>query len=324
MKKLNKYILVLLAMVVVIPACKDEDLVVLPDWESGVNAYTVVAEGSKGDFLSGNAAQDITFDMLWNSIDGKNTVTKIEIFAYFSEAYTDPDGNPAVANYGGADGVSFLTIEGAAVPANKVTTSFSISQDDMYEMFKDSSFDYDKDGTATPVWGNPDKPNRRASSANFKFVPGDSFSIRWELTTADGRLFDSWSPSVCTEFPGSNCSYAWSIVCASEISNPVGTWVFDMVDDYGDGWQGGYISVLIDGAEAYQIGLDSQYDVGYAIASGSESIDVPAGTTSLSFVWSNDDYNSECFFKITSPSGNVVADVKGASAGPIKLDLCNE
>ncbi|WOK05432.1 hypothetical protein [Imperialibacter roseus] len=319
MKKLNKYILVLLAMVVVIPACKDEDLVILPEWESAVNAYTVVADGSKGDFLSGDASQDITFDMLWNSIDGKNTVTKIEIFAYFSEAYTDPDGNPAVANYGGADGVSFLTIEGAAVPANKVTTSFTISQDDMYEMFKDSSFDYDKDGTATPVWSNPDKPNRKASSTNFKFVPGDSFSIRWELTTADGRLFDSWSPSVCTEFPGSNCSYAWAIVCAAEISKPVGDWSFQLTDTYGDGWQGGYISVLVDGAEAAQVKIP---DGGGS--SGSATVNVPAGTTSLSFEWSDDSYNSECVFKIISPSGNVVADVSNPSAGKIKLDLCSE
>ncbi|WP_339793287.1 MAG: hypothetical protein ACMVP2_06730 [Imperialibacter sp.] len=319
MKKLNKYILVLLAMVVVIPACKDEDLVILPEWESAVNAYTVVAEGSKGDFLSGNAAQDITFDMLWNSIDGKNTVTKIEIFAYFSEAYTDPDGNPAVANYGGADGVSFLTIEGAAVPANKVTTSFSISQDDMYEMFKDSSFDYDKDGTATPVWGNPDKPNRRASSTNFKFVPGDSFSIRWELTTADGRLFDSWSPSVCTEFPGSNCSYAWSIVCAPTIVNPQGDYVLTLVDSYGDGWNGATLVVYIDGTPTV-------YTVSSAQGAGATyTVSVPAGTTSLTFEYTKGDWDSEASFTIKSPSGNVIA-AWGPSPpiGAVKLDLCNE
>ncbi len=319
MKKLNKYILVLLAMVVIIPACKDEDLVTLPEWESGVHGFAVVADGSKGDFLSGNAAQDITFDILWNSIDGKNTVTKIEIFAYFSESYVDPDGNPAVANYGGADGVSFLTLEGAAVPADKVTTSFSISQDDMYEMFKDSSFDYDKDGNATPVWSNPDKPTRNAASTNFKFVPGDSFSIRWELTTADGRLFDSWSPSVCTEFPGANCTYAWAIVCAAEIDSPEGDYELTLVDSYGDGWNGATLVVYIDGTPTV-------YTVSSAQGAGaSYTVSVPAGTTSLTFEYTSGDWDSEASFTIKSPSGNTIA-AWGPSPpiGAVKLDLCNE
>ena len=51
---------------------------------------------------------------------------------------------------------------------------------------------------------------------------------------------------------------------------------------------------------------------------------IPATATSMKFNWSNDSFNGECVFKITSPKGNVVANVSTPSPGPIKLDLCLE
>ena len=47
-----------------------------------------------------------------------------------------------------------------------------------------------------------------------------------------------------------------------------------MQDSYGDGWNGGYISVNINGAEVSQITIPSG-------SSGTGSFTVPAGATSL-------------------------------------------
>lgn len=315
MKRLNKYILFLLALVVFIPACKDEDLVVLPEWESAVHGLTVLSAGSAPNFLNGDPSVELSFDIMWNSIDGDNTVTKIEVFAFFSEAYVDPDGNPATAAHGGANGRSILTIEGAAVPGNKETASFTVSQDDIYAAYSDATFDYDKDGTATPVWGNPDKPER--NTGIYKFVPGDSFAIKWAFTTADGRVFDSWSPSVCTEFPGANCTVAWSIVCETVISDPPGDYVINFMDSYGDGWNGAAIKVVVDG-----VGTDYTLASG---SSGSTTVTVPAGASTLTFEFVSGDWDSEVTFTIVSPKGNVIASGGPSPAeGELTLDLCLE
>jgi len=315
MKKLNKYILVLLALTVIVPACKDEDLVILPEWGTAVHGETLFSTGSPTNFLSGDGSVELSFDMYWNSIDTKNTVTKIEIVAFFSEAFVDIEGNPKTAAHGGANGVSLLTLEGAAVPANRETTTFTISQDDIYALYSTASFDYDEDGVATPVWNNPDKPDR--NTTNRKFVPGDTFQIKWKFTTDDGRVFDSWSPSVCNEFPGANCVVGWALVCSQVITSPPGDYVITFNDSYGDGWNGAAIKVVANG-----VGTD------YTLANGSTgttTVTVPAGTTTLTFEFVSGDWDSEVTFTVRAPSGNIIASGGPSPAvGTLRLDLCNE
>jgi hypothetical protein len=156
---------------------------------------------------------------------------------------------------------------------------------------------------------------------------GDYVEFRLVLTTTSGRTFSN--NTISSDIAGgvfyrSPFFYRVQLVCATSIEKPEGTWKFDMVDTYGDGWQGGFIQVLVGGVEVDRIFLLSQYDPGgVPVSSGSDTYTY-VGPGTLSFVWDNDDYNSECEFKITSPSGNVVADVKSPTAGPIKLDLCKE
>ena len=152
----------------------------------------------------------------------------------------------------------------------------------------------------------------------------DDLTIRWEYTTDDGRLFKKWGVSVCTEFPGANCSADFGVVCASEITNPQGTWSFDMVDTYGDGWQGGYISVIVDGTEADKMFIPSEYDGNPPTSALHDEFIFPTGGTTLKFAWFPDAYGVEVEFKITSPSGNVVADMANPPTGTLKLDLCLE
>jgi len=49
MKKYTKYLLSLMAVGITLQSCKDEDLVILPEWESAVHGYAVV-NGEITDF----------------------------------------------------------------------------------------------------------------------------------------------------------------------------------------------------------------------------------------------------------------------------------
>lgn len=319
MKTFKLFIITSVVILGFITSCKDEDLVLVPEWESAVHGLAEITS-TNSDFLYNDPAVGLDVDLQWVSIDGRASVTRIEVFVLFNENYIDIEGNPKIAKHGGDEGRSLMVYEGAAVPTNRTPVSFSLTQADLYDLYQDVTFDYGNGEVS--VFSNPDKPQRDDTK---RFMWDDAIKIRWEFTTEDGRVFDAWGVSVCTEFPGANCAIDFGVVCASEIEEPEGDWVFDMVDTYGDGWQGGYIGVIVDGVEEHQVFLLSQYEPGgVPISSGQEIINVPPGTTSLSFEWNNDDYNSECEFKITSPKGNVVADVKTPSAGPIKLNLCLE
>jgi hypothetical protein len=305
-------------------SCKDEDQELVPVWESAVHGLAEVTSPNV-DFLYNDPSVGLDLNLQWVSIDGKASVSRIEVFALFNESYVDVDGNPKVAKHGGDEGMSLRVYEGAEVPGNRTPVSFSVTQADLYALYKDNTFDYGN-GTVS-VFNNPDKPQRNETQ---HFMWDDAIKVRWEFTTTDGRVFDAWGISVCTEFPGANCSVDVAVVCASEIAEPAGDWVFDLTDVYGDGWQGGYIKVIIDGVDAQHVFIPTQYEAppagsgGIPISSMQTVVTVPATATSLEFEWSDDDYNVEVEFTITSPRGNVVADVSNPTAGPIKLNLCLE
>jgi hypothetical protein len=322
MKLFKKYVVLLIASLGIITACKDDSLVIVPEWESAVHGFAKVTSTNK-DWLYNDPNVDIDMDLKWISIDNKLTVQKIEVYVLFDEAYVDSEGNPKVASHGGTEGKLLTSFEGSAVPANRTALNLSVTQNAVYDLYKTAKFDYDNGNGEVDVFTNPAKPQRNATQ---HFMWDDAITVRWEYTTEDGRVFKKWGPSVCTEFPGANCQVGIAVVCASEIFAPVGDWKFDLQDTYGDGWQGGYISVLVNGVEAHKVFINSQYDAGSVAPYNAVTkiISIPAGTTSLKFAWSNDDYNSECVFKITSPKGNVVANVATPSAGPIKLNLCLE
>jgi hypothetical protein len=315
MRKFNKILILSVGMLFGFFSCKDDSLVIVPEWETGVHGLTVFSASTDDvNFIKGDPSVGLAFDMLWNSIDNKNTVTKIELFVVFNEAYNDLAGNPKVARHGGTQGKLYKTLEGAAVPANKATTSFALTQDDVYALYSTAQFDYGEGIGTKPVWGVGSLRDDRDTD-DFKFVDGDTFQVRWAFTTADGRVFDSWSPSVCTEFPGANCSVSFAAVCSQIISGPVGDWTINMADSYGDGWNGAAIRVVVDG-----VGTNYTFNDGAAHV---EVVSVPPGTTTLTFEFVSGDWDSEVTFNIVSPRGNIVA--KGGpspAAGTLTLNLC--
>lgn len=227
MKKINKIVLLCSVLLITFFSCKDDSLQVIPEWGTGVNTYTTRKAGSVTGFENGNATVPMNLNFRWISIDGLNTVTKIEFFLLFNESYVDLDGNPKTVRHGGTAGKLFKTIEGAAVPANRTDVAVNITMADVYALYKDNTYNYC--GASVPVFNNLLKPGRTTA---VPFIPGDTFSLKWIVYTADGRKFDSWSPSVCTEFPGSNCVYSWGLNC---ISNLAGTYTYENTNMKGGG-----------------------------------------------------------------------------------------
>lgn len=314
MKQIKAYTLILIGLLGVITSCKDDSLVIVPEWESAVHGLAEITS-SNSDFLFNDPNVDVDVDLQWISIDGKASVTRIDVYALFNEDYVDVDGNPKVAKHGGDNGKLLASFEGGAVPASRTPLSFSVTQAALYALYSSSTFNYGN-GTVS-VFNNPDKPQRNATQ---RFMWDDAIKVRWEFFTEDGRKFNKWGVSVCTEFPGANCSVDLGVVCASTISNPGangGTYEIAMTDTYGDGWNGAAIRVTVDGTDT-----DYTLDDG---SGGVTTFTVPPTATSISFAFVSGDWDSEVIFTIKSPKGNIIAAAGPSPAeGPIKLDLCLE
>lgn len=214
-------------MLFFVNGCKDEDIELVPEWESAINGFAQLPAAKSFVYNEPDVAVDV--NLRWISIDNKAAVEKVEVYLLFDEPYIDVEGNPSVASHGADEdgenvGRLFRTFEGSEVPGNREDVSFSISQEDVYNLYSDAVFDYDEDDTATPVFDNPDKPER--DDVN-RVLPGDNITVRWEFTATDGRVFYAWSPSVCTEFPGSNCQVSFTSICLSELE---GTFDYETTD----------------------------------------------------------------------------------------------
>jgi hypothetical protein len=265
-------------------------------------------------FSTANASATVDVDFQWNSIDRKNTVTNIDLYVVFNEAYVDKDGNNAIARHGGSAGFKVKSI---SPQGNREKGSFSISQEEVYAVYQSASFDYGFGNGSQSVYSDPLGKGR---SSTKKFVPGDSFTLKWTLTTDDGRVFDSWSPSVCTEFPGANCQIDWSVSCATSINKRTGVWTIKGTDAYKDGWNGASIDIIVDGAifDSFTVEADAN----------EETFTIPAGTSELYFSYNKGSYDSEVGVTIINPEGStlltwVAYDVARA-AGLMLLDLCKE
>ena len=204
MKKLITYALSF-GMVAVL-GCRDESLNPVPGWDPGVHAYNAfadVTEPAKNASARANSlpyaanfpktAQDaatakVNFKIRWVSLDNKLTVNKAEIYVEMLDYYTDADGNPKTASLGRK---LVKTISPAA--ANRQYSTYSITPTEIYTLFKDATFKYDK-VNAVPVFANPANPR----PAGKWFNGTEDFVITWKLYTEDGKVFTTWNPdSVC-------------------------------------------------------------------------------------------------------------------------------
>lgn len=149
------------------------------------------------------------------------------------------------------------------------------------------------------------------------YTGGDNFTVRFELHLTDGRRFSSDNVGATVSggsFFRSPFLYTVNVNCVP--LNPVpGDYVIEFTDTYGDGWDGAFITVTIDGVST-----------DYTLASGSESSEmftVPPGTQSLVIIYTPGAFEGEHIYSITAPGGAVAAsDGPGPLPGEIILSIC--
>jgi hypothetical protein len=132
---------------------------------------------------------------------------------------------------------------------------------------------------------------------------GDDIQLRYEIVTADGRI-------VTTDENGTE--YFYSIATSECVALDAdgafpGEYTVDMTDSYGDGWNGGFVSVFLGGVEVE--GSPFRIETGDA-ATG--TFTVPEGTTeALTATYTTADWDDENSFFILDPNGQ-----KAAVEGP--------
>ncbi len=151
--------------------------------------------------------------------------------------------------------------------------------------------------------------------ADGDYTGGDSFNIRLELNLTDGRTFTDTDANGNIAALGGYYSspYAYSAGVACIPITPIpGDYTLDLVDTYGDGWDGAFITVTIDGVSTdYTVDTTDNLYV----------VTVPDGTTELIFTYTSGNFEEEHVFEILAPNGDVAASSPGVS-GEIVLNIC--
>ena len=138
---------------------------------------------------------------------------------------------------------------------------------------------------------------------------GDQFRVRFELVLSDGRKFsfDQNSGTLTGSYFSSPFLYSATIVCPPTPPT-AGDWTIDMVDAYGDSWNGAQLVITLDGTE-------NIFEVDGAEATAStETLTVPTGSEVISIQFVSGAFDGEVEFTITSASGNVIVSQESYSA----------
>ncbi|GAA4268082.1 hypothetical protein [Hyunsoonleella aestuarii] len=129
---------------------------------------------------------------------------------------------------------------------------------------------------------------------------GDQFFFQVVIIMTDGRVFDkdTSGDSIKGElFFASPFEYTATVVC---IAFPIpGDWVLDMIDLFGDGWNGGNIVVSLDGVQT------TYFPPGSSLT---EIITVAPGTSEFTFTYTAGGWEGENLYTLTDPNGVVVLD----------------
>jgi len=260
MKRIQYITLLTLGLLSVVIGCKDESLspYIEPLGNAhGLIQFVSAADGSitpttstfydqsavdRASFFDENAttaAQAINSKFSWFSIDNRVTIASIEFYLEYNENYSDDERNPLIAAHGGPSpkptvpaGKLFKTVTAAG---NGVAIDLTITAAEIYELFKNNTYDYGT-GAKNIFSAHPYNADFDRSDATHRFygdrtytVPGkgdidlvaDEFRINWRLIADDGTAIGSWSPSVCAELVGANCTGQWKV--NSNVYNPNAT-----------------------------------------------------------------------------------------------------
>ena len=159
--------------------------------------------------------------------------------------------------------------------------------------------------------------------SSSQYTGGDALPVRLELVLIDGRVFSSNDAAGTLQgsYFASPFKYNTVIKCIPNSAVP-GIYTIAMVDSYGDGWNGASIDVTIDGTT-------TSYTVTAAQgANATHVVTVPAGASTMSFAYTNGDWDSEASYVIsytkldgTSPQ-TALSDGPSSAGGTKVLSVC--
>lgn len=142
-----------------------------------------------------------------------------------------------------------------------------------------------------------------------QYAPGDIFVFELRLELTDGRIFGASSAAgiITGGFFSSPFKYNALVVCSPE----PGDYKLQMVDTYGDGWQGSIIRVNIDGAnndfsipDYWAADPATRGSVGDSQWIFLEvTVNIPVGTELATWEYISGSFPSEVEFEIFAPDG---------------------
>jgi len=157
--------------------------------------------------------------------------------------------------------------------------------------------------------------------SSSQYTGGDALPVRLELVLTDGRVFsgDDASGSLQGSYFSSPFKYNTVIKCIPN-SAVAGIYTIDMIDSYGDGWNGASVDVTIDGTTT-----------SYTMADGAtitHVVTIPAGAATMSFAYTNGAWDIEASYTISytkldgSSPQTALKDGPSAAGGVKVLSVC--
>ena len=188
----------------------------------------------------------------------------------------------------------------------------------------------------SPVKNSVTASNIGDVSADISWVDTDPTHNSWTVYyKPTNSASNTWSSAIASAqtitLTGltANTSYDVYVItnCAVQDQNPDATltitfntaacdpssqciYTFNLVDNYGDGWNGASLTIEQGGIATATITLSS------GNSSSSESVTL-CDNTSVSLIWSSGSYDYECSFTVTDPAGNEVYATSGTPSGTL-------
>tara|TARA_B110000444_G_C18851934_1_gene606512 strand:+ start:16057 stop:16887 length:831 start_codon:yes stop_codon:yes gene_type:complete len=129
-----------------------------------------------------------------------------------------------------------------------------------------------------------------------QYTGGDAVNIRLALNLTDGRTYTAKdaASSLTGSYFKSPYVYNMTIKCIPT-GAVAGDYTINMIDSWGDGWNGASITVTIDGV-SQTVGLPDG-------ATGTQTITVPASASTMSFAYVSGAWDSEVTYDIIFNNG---------------------
>lgn len=150
------------------------------------------------------------------------------------------------------------------------------------------------------------------------FTGGDRIRIRLVLNLTDGRSFstsDAAGTVTASSFFSSPYVYFATIACIPLAPVP-GEYTLDLFDNYGDGWDGAFLTVTIDGVSTDFTVTSDQGDVSIS------TFTLPVGTEEFTIVYTPGNFEGEHEYKILLDGEEVFSDGPGPAVGEVTLSIC--